>query len=90
MYKVRKRNGKIVSFDLGKIRKAIKKAFEACDCNYDDDILDFLALKVSADFENKIIDNIIDVKDIQESVESVLNKGGYNEVSKAYNSYHNK
>ena len=90
MYKVRKRNGKIVSFDLGKIRKAIRKAFEACDCNYDDDILDFLALKVSADFENKIIDNIIDVKDIQESVESVLNKGGYNEVSKAYNSYHNK
>ena len=90
MYKVRKRNGKIVSFDLGKIRKAIRKAFEACDCNYDDDILDFLALKVSADFENKIKDNTIDVKDIQESVESVLNKGGYNEVSKAYNSYHNK
>ena len=90
MYKVRKRNGKIVSFDLGKIRKAIRKAFEACDCNYDDDILDFLALKVSADFENKIKDNTIDVKDIQESVESVLNKGGYNEVSKAYSLYHNK
>ena len=90
MYKVRKRNGKIVSFDLGKIRKAIRKAFEACDCNYDDDILDFLTLKVSADFENKIKDNTIDVKDIQESVESVLNKGGYNEVSKAYSLYHNK
>ena len=90
MYKVRKKKGKIVSFDLGKIRKAIRKAFEACDCNYDDDILDFLTLKVSADFENKIKDNTIDVKDIQESVESVLNKGGYNEVSKAYSLYHNK
>ncbi len=84
MYRVKKRDGKIVSFDLGKIRKAIKKAFEACDSVYDDDVLDFLALKVSADFENKIKDNIIDVEDIQDSVENVLIKADYSEVAKAY------
>ena len=84
MYRVKKRDGKIVSFDLGKIRKAIRKAFEACDCNYDDDVLDFLALKVSADFEDKIKDNIICVEDIQDSVENVLIKGDYTDVAKAY------
>lgn len=84
MYRVKKRDGKIVSFDLGKIRKAMKKAFEACDTNYDDDVLDFLALKVSADFEGKIKDNIISVEDIQDSVENVLIKGDYTEVAKAY------
>ena len=84
MYRVRKRDGKIVSFDLGKIRKAMKKAFEACDSNYDDDVLDFLALKVSADFEKKVKDNIIDVEDIQDSVENVLIKADYSEVAKAY------
>lgn len=29
MYKVRKREGKIVSFDIQKISEAIKKAFDA-------------------------------------------------------------
>ena len=84
MYRVKKRDGKIVSFDLGKIRKAMKKAFEACDTNYDDDVLDFLALKVSADFEEKVKDNVISVEDIQDSVENVLIKGDYTDVAKAY------
>ena len=57
MYKVRKRNGKIVSFDLTKITEVIKKAFEAESVNYTDDIIDFLALKVTAEFSSKIEDN---------------------------------
>ena len=84
MYKVRKRNGKIVSFDLTKITEVIRKAFEAENANYTDDIVDFLALKVTAEFSSKIEDNIVNVEDIQDAVETVLSKAGYTEVAKAY------
>ena len=58
MYKVRKREGKIVSFDINKIDSAIKKAFDSVDRKYDDNVIDFLALKVTADFEPKLKNNI--------------------------------
>ncbi len=84
MYKVRKREGKIVPFEIEKIGVAITKAFEAENVKYDKDVIDFLALKVTADFEEKVKDNIVNVEDIQDSVESVLIKAGYAEVAKAY------
>ena len=84
MYKVKKRNGKLVNFEVNKISAAIKKAFEASEKKYDDDMIDFLAIKVTSDFENKIKDNVITVEDIQDSVESVLIKGDYVDVAKAY------
>ncbi len=84
MYKVRKRNGKIVQFDIEKISNAIKKAFEAEDVNYDDNIIDFLALKVTAEFSSKVEDNIVNVEDIQDAVEKTLIKAGYDKVAKAY------
>lgn len=84
MYKVRKRDGKIVPFELQKITDAIKKAFEAEETNYDDNVIDFLGLKVTADFNDKIKNNIIDIEDIQDSVEAVLSKAGYADVAKAY------
>ena len=84
MYKVRKREGKIVSFDISKITDAITKAFEAENMNFDENVIDFLALKVTADFQSKIKDNIIGVEDIQDSVESVLINAGYADVAKAY------
>ena len=84
MYKVRKRDGKIVPFDIAKITDAIIKAFEAEEVNYDEGVVDFLALKVTADFATKVKDNIIGVEDIQDSVERVLSKAGYTDVAKAY------
>ena len=84
MYKVRKRNGKLVKFEIEKISKAIKLAFEAEEKDFTDNIIDFLALKVTANFEEKIKDSVIDVEDIQDSVEEVLATGGYPEVAKAY------
>ena len=84
MYKVRKRDGKIVSFDIEKIKKAITKAFEAEKVNYDDNVIDFIALKVTADFNDKIKDNIVDIETIQDSVERVLSDSGYANVAKAY------
>lgn len=41
MYKVRKREGKVVSFDIRKIDEAIKKAFDSVDRKYDDNVIDF-------------------------------------------------
>ncbi|HOZ53761.1 MAG TPA: ribonucleoside triphosphate reductase [Bacilli bacterium] len=84
MYKVRKREGKIVDFEIKKIGEAIKKAFEAVYVNYEEDIIDFLSLKVTADFAPKVKDNIISVEDIQDSVERVLIKADYPDVAKAY------
>ena len=84
MYKVKKRNGKVVDFEIEKISAAMKKAFDASDTKYDDNVVDFLALKVTADFQNKINDGVVTVEDIQDSVESVLMNAGYADVAKAY------
>lgn len=84
MYAVLKRDGKVVGFDLEKIKSAITMAFDACDRQYHPDTIDFLVLKVTADFESKIEDGKITVENIQDSVESVLIKAGYDDVAKAY------
>ena len=84
MYSVVKRDGKVVPFDLSKISTAISQAFDACQKQYNQDIVDFLALKVTAAFEPKIEDDKISVEHIQDCVESVLIKAGYDDVSKAY------
>lgn len=84
MYQVQKRDGKITEFDLSKISGAITLAFEAQEKDYVPSIIDFLALKVTANFEPKIKDGIISVEDIQDSVESVLVQAGYDDVAKAY------
>ncbi len=84
MYQVIKRDGKVSGFDIIKIADAIKKAFEACGKQYNDNIIDFLALKVTANFEPKISNNLVAVEDVQDSVESVLVQAGYADVAKAY------
>ena len=84
MYQVVKRDGKIVDFDINKIAGAIKKAFDATNTEYNESVVDFLALKVSADFLPKIKDGLVAVEDIQDSVEAVLSRGGYETVAKAY------
>ena len=84
MYQVVKRDGKIADFDISKISVAITKAFEATQKEFNQDIIDFLALKVTADYQDKIRDGRITVEDIQDSVESVLGKAGYEDVAKAY------
>ena len=84
MYQVVKRDGKIADFDISKISVAITKAFEATQKEFNQDIIDFLALKVTADYQDKIHDSRVTVEDIQDSVESVLGKAGYEDVAKAY------
>ncbi len=84
MYSVIKRDGKQVEFSINKISQAIKKAFEASNINYHDSVIDMLALRVTADFEPKIIDDTITVEAIQDSAEQILIDTGYGEVAKCY------
>lgn len=84
MLKVKKRDGKIVEFDIHKIEGAVAKAFEAVNKSYSQDIIELLALRVTADFNNKIVKDVISVEDIQDSVEVVLIQASYADVAKAY------
>ena len=73
-----------MDFNLSKIAIAITKAFDGLDKQYTPDIIDLLALKVTADYEGKIRDGLIGVESIQDSVEDVLVQAGYSDVAKAY------
>ena len=84
MYNVVKRDGQRVEFNISKIASAITKAFEASKKQCHPSVIDFLALKVTADFENKIKNGVVAVEDIQDSVETVLIKAGYDDVAKNY------
>ncbi|MBP5263160.1 MAG: ribonucleoside triphosphate reductase, partial [Lachnospiraceae bacterium] len=84
MLQVIKRDGTKADFTLSKINDAIMKAFNATEMAYNNDIVDLLALRVTADFQSKIKENAIQIEDIQDSVEKVLGQAGYEEVAKAY------
>ena len=83
-FSVTKRDGEVAEFNLNKISNAIKKAFNATEQLYNDDITNLLALRVTSAFQSKIKDGCVNVEDIQDCVEDVLNQTGYNEVAKAY------
>ena len=84
LIQVIKRDGETAEFDLNKISAAITKAFEATKKSYNNDIIQLLALRVTADFNDKVKDGLIHVEDIQDSVEKVLEQAGYTDVAKAY------
>ena len=82
--KVVKRNGKTDDFQVVKVKKAIEKAFHATETNFSEDMLDMLSLRVTADFQEKVVHGKIDIEEIQNSVEKVLSDVGYSKVAKAY------
>ncbi len=84
MFKLEKRDGSMVDFNMTKISDAIQKAFEATNTAFTPSIIEMLALRVTADFSTKIKDDTLSVEDIQDSVEHVLESVGYTKVAKAY------
>lgn len=84
MFQVIKRDGSKAAFCLDKISGAIIKAFNATQMQFDQDMIDLLALRVTADFQSKIKDGSVHVEDIQDSVEKVLEQAGYTETAKAF------
>ena len=84
MYQVTKRDGAVADFNITKISAAITKAFDALKKPYHPSVMDMLALRVTAEFESKIKNDLIAVEDIQDCVEKVLSEAGYADVAKAY------
>jgi ribonucleoside-triphosphate reductase len=84
MISVVKRDGEITDFNISKISGALAKAFTATQKNYNEDIINLLALRVTSDFQDKVKDGTITVEDIQDSCEHVLEQTGYTDVAKAY------
>ncbi len=84
MFRIKKRDGSIVDFDLKKIERAIEKAFIAEHKEFTQEIIELLALKTTANFNSKIKDNIVSVEEIQDAVEIALVQSGYVDVAKSY------
>lgn len=84
MIYVVKRDGEVAQFRLNKITEAVKKAFKATKKGYNNEILELLSLRVTADFQDKMEEDRIGVEQIQDSVEHVLEQAGYTDVAKAY------
>lgn len=89
IYKVRKRNGAIVSFDRSKIEHAIKKAIESVG-GTDYSKVELITDKVIEAVLAKVGNEIPDVEMIQDAVEQLLIKEGHDTIAKAYILYREK
>lgn len=89
VYKIQKRSGAIVDFDLTKIEDALLKAMIVTETT--DKIIAFtVAREVYLKLENKFGDSIPTVESIQDAVEETLIEYGYTKVAKAYILYRAK
>ena len=84
MCDVIKRDGSRAEFDIHKIIRVMELAFKAENKTVFPDVLELMALRVTADFQPKVRNNTIQVEDIQDSVETVLSKAGYSDVAKEF------
>lgn len=80
---IMKRDGRIVEFDPRKITNAIYKAIQAVK-GEDGKLAADLSAQVVAIIEERFKDKIPSVEDVQDIVEQVLIKNGYDAVAKAY------
>ncbi|MFA7717102.1 MAG: ribonucleoside triphosphate reductase [Candidatus Absconditabacterales bacterium] len=89
IYKIRKRNGAIIDFDISRIEIAIKKAIEAVGGEDFSQVAN-LAKKVGKEVEKKVGKEIPDIETIQDTVEQILVKEGHDTVAKAFIIYRQK
>lgn len=89
IYKIRKRNGAIDTFDRTKIESAIRKAVESVGGSDFSRIAE-MAAKASELAESRTGRSVPDVETVQDCVETVLMKEGHDEVAKAYVLYRAK
>ncbi len=86
---IRKRDGRIVAFELGKIANAIYKAAAATG-KPDRQAAESLASEVVSILDAQFPDRIPGVEDVQDIVERILMKNNYADVAKAYILYRKK
>jgi len=89
IFKIKKRNGTIVTFDRNKIEGVIQKAIESVWGSDFSQIID-MTDKVLLLVKSKTGKNIPNVETIQDSVEEILIKEWHNSVAKSYILYRQK
>ena len=89
IYKMRKRNGAIVSFDKKKIENAITLALQSIGWT-DFSKVSELTDMIVTDIETSIGNEIPDVEKVQDTVEKILIKEGHDSLAKAYILYREK
>ena len=91
--KIIKRDGSKVDFELGKIKRAIKKAFISVDSTIDDEKLTAIAQKIEKTIREKLPkDHIVTVEEVQDLVElNLIDENYYREVKSfiLYRAKHN-
>ncbi|RKZ22095.1 ribonucleoside triphosphate reductase [bacterium] len=86
---VRKRDGKIVEYDRGRIVRAVRLAMEACEVEGDpEEIAKAVEIQLHRTFFRR--GSIPHVEEIQDLVERTLMERGFHEVAKAYILYRQK
>jgi len=83
LYKIQKRNGAIVDFEIKKIKQAIEKAIAATRQS-DPERAKVLAIDAAALCDERFGERIPSVEDIQDIVEETLIRYDYADVAKAY------
>src|SRR5262249_33878056 len=81
---IKKRNGLIAAFDRSKIERAMQSAFEATGTKPPLDMLHTTTDEIIAELEERFLESIPGIEDIQDIVERKLAEAGYFEVAKAY------
>jgi len=89
IYKVRKRNWAIVTFDRSKIEKAVTASIKASGWENFDAVKSITNMTVAL-VEAKVWNEIPDIEVIQDCVEEALIKGWHNEVAKSFIVYREK
>ena len=91
--KIIKRDGSKVDFELGKIKRAIFKAFKSVDSTISDEKLEYIAQKIVKTIEEKFpLDHTVTVEEVQDLVElNLIDENYYREVKSfiLYRAKHN-
>ena len=87
--KIRKRDGRIVDFDSSRIRDAVHKAFIAVELE-NGERAETITKEVVGLLEEKFIEKIPSVENVQDIVIEVLKKNGYEKVANEYQDYRKK
>ncbi len=86
---IRKRDGRIVSFDAGRIKNAVQRAFIAVELG-DGEKAGKVTKEVVQLLEKKFEEQTPSVEDAQDFVIAVLNRSGYGRVAEEYAAYRKK
>ncbi len=89
IYKIKKRNGAIISFHKNKIERSIYKAIQAAWWNDFSEVQTIAWLAISL-LEKRVGSSIPDIEMIQDAVEEAIIKSGHDEVAKSFILYREK